>query len=55
MGAEQSTFAGYDMSELEYCTFFSKPEIIHIHKRFTALAKKFNKGILMLGSLGVRV
>lgn len=47
MGAAQSTIGGYDMVELESCTFLTKADIVHIHKVFTALAKKFNKGMLV--------
>ena len=40
MGAGQSTFGGYDLAELEACTFFTKAEIIHIYKVFAKLAQK---------------
>eukprot|EP00042_Codosiga_hollandica_P024745 m.105941 g.105941 ORF g.105941 m.105941 type:complete len:124 (-) comp51666_c0_seq1:390-761(-) len=43
MGGSQSVFSGYELAELEYCTFFSQAEIIHIHKEFDRLAKKFDK------------
>jgi hypothetical protein len=43
MGGEQSSFAGYDLAELEYCTFLSKPEIVHVHKVFSAIARKHGK------------
>ena len=48
MGTGQSTFAGYDLSELEACTFFTKAEIIHIYKVFVALAAKVGSDLLAM-------
>ena len=43
MGGVHPSFVGYDLDELVACTFFTHAEIIHLHKVFTNLVKRFNK------------
>ena len=43
MGQVHASFGGYDLAELEACTFFTRPEIIHIQQVYSNLARKANK------------
>jgi hypothetical protein len=43
MGGVQASLGGYDIAELEACTFFTRAEIIHLHKVYTKLTLRASK------------
>ena len=43
MGGAQGTFSGYEIEELEACSFFTRSEIFHIYNVYATHAAKFNK------------
>lgn len=54
MGQTQSLITQEDLEEYQDCTFFSKKEIIHVHKRFTQLTEGVGE-INGVGGMGVKV
>ena len=38
MGGQQSTLSPEELEEYQDCTFFTKKEILHVHRRFRELA-----------------
>ncbi len=40
MGQKQSTLSPEELEEYQDCTFFTKKEILHVHRRFRELSSK---------------
>jgi hypothetical protein len=38
MGGQQSTLSPEELEEYQDCTFFTKKEILHVHRKFRELA-----------------
>jgi hypothetical protein len=54
MGQKSSVFSQDQLEEYQDCTFFTKKEIIHIHKRFRSLfSDADNRNITIDSKLGI--
>lgn len=51
MGQSHSALSNEELEEYEYCTFFNRKEILHVHQRFIQLKKEEGSSIVPLKNM----